>query len=132
MTGIDTNILVRHYTQDDPKQSPQATQFLSDHCTETVPGWISVPVQCELAWVLRKAYKYSKQDLIKVLNAMRQTRGLAIEDEPSFDEALSSYAASAADFPDCLIVARHRSAGVMDTYTFDERAAKLNGFQLLS
>src|SRR4051812_37928444 len=132
MTGIDTNILVRHYTQDDLAQSPRATQFLSEQCTEASPAWISVPVQCELAWVLRKAYKYTKEDLIKVLNAMRQTRGLLIEDEPVFDEALSPYETSAAGFADCLLVARNRSAGVMDTYTFDERAAKLDGFHLLA
>jgi predicted nucleic-acid-binding protein len=132
MTGLDTNILVRHYTQDDLVQSPKATQFLSTQCSDADPGWISVPVQCELAWVLRKAYKYSRQDLVKVLSTMRQTRGLALEDEPSFDEALSSYATSAADFADCVLFARHRSAGVTDTYTFDERAAKLDGFHLLS
>jgi predicted nucleic-acid-binding protein len=57
MTGLDTNILVRHYTQDDPVQSPLATQFLAARCTEAEPGWISVPVQCELAWVRRNAYK---------------------------------------------------------------------------
>src|SRR4051812_4490187 len=100
MTGLDTNILVRHYTQDDP-------------------------VQCELAWVLRKAYKYSKQQLVQMLDVMRQTRGFAIEDESAFEEALSSYATSSDDFPDCLIVARHKAAGVGETFTFDERAAKL-------
>jgi predicted nucleic-acid-binding protein len=131
MTGIDTNILVRHYTQDDPVQSPKATQFLSAHCTEADPGWISVPVQCELAWVLRKAYRYTRQDLVKVLGTMRMTRELAIEDAAAFDAALSSYATSSADFPDCLIVARHQMAGVTDTFTFDERAAKLDGFHLL-
>jgi predicted nucleic-acid-binding protein len=132
MIGLDTNILVRHYTQDDPVQSPKATQFLSAHCTDAVPGWISVPVQCELAWVLRKAYSYSRQDLVKVLSTMRQTRELAVEDETAFDAALSFYSNSSVDFADCLIVARHRLAGVASTITFDERAANLDGFQLLS
>jgi predicted nucleic-acid-binding protein len=132
MTGLDRNILVRHYTQDDPVQSLVATQFLETRCTETDPGWISVPVQCELAWVLRKAYKYSKAQLIHALQVMRQTRGFVIEDEAAFDQALLSCMNSSADFPDCVIVARHSEMGIQETFTFDERAAKLDGCHLLA
>lgn len=132
--GIDTNILVRHYTQDDPVQSPLATRFLERCCTEENPGWISLIVVCELSWVLRKGrkYKYSKQKLVEVLFAMRHTRGFGIEDENSFDQALHLYENSDADFADCLIGIRNHIAGANITATFDEGAAKLPGFELLA
>ena len=132
MIGIDTNILARHYTQDDPVQSPKATAFLQSHCTEDQPGWISVPVVCELFWVLRKAYRYPKSDVIKALKTMRNTQGIEIEDVDAFDAALELYLQSSADFPDCLIVSRHMLGGVEHTFTFDEAASKLDGFQLLA
>ena len=132
MIGIDTNILARHYTQDDPVQSPQATAFLRDRCLEQNPGWISVPVVCELFWVLHKACKHPKAEVLKVMRVMRNTRGLLIENEDAFDAATALYETSSADFPDCLIVARHQKAGVARTYTFDVNAAKLDGCELLS
>ncbi len=78
--GIDTNILVRHYTQDDPVQSPVATRFLDRCCSVENPGWISLVVICELSWVLRqgKNYRYSRHELFKVLFTMRHTRGLGV------------------------------------------------------
>ncbi len=132
MIGLDTNILARHYTQDDPVQSPLCTRFLLERCSETNPGWISVPVICELSWVLRKAYKYPKSDLLKILHIMRQTRGLQIEDEAAFDKALETYPSTSADFSDCLILARHQAHGVTPTYTLDTAASKLEGFVIIS
>jgi predicted nucleic-acid-binding protein len=42
MIGLDTNILVRYLAQDDPVQSPQATQIIEHHLTESRPGFISL------------------------------------------------------------------------------------------
>src|SRR5690349_7347647 len=129
--GIDTNILVRHYTQDDPVQSPLATEFLGRCCTEENPGWISLIVVCEVSWVLRhaKKYKYSKEKLVEVLFTMRHTREFRVEDEYSFDLALHEYEHSAADFADCLIGILNRNSGANFTATFDENAATLPGFE---
>ena len=132
MIGIDTNILARHYTQDDPVQSPEATAFLQSHCTEDQPGWIGVPVLCELFWVLRKAYRYPKPEVIKALQTMRNTQGIEIEDADAFDVALELYLESSADFPDCPILSRHKLRGIENTFTFDEAASKLDGFELLA
>ena len=132
--GLDTNILVRHYTQDDPAQSTLATDFLSLSCTENHPGWINLIVVCELAWVLRssKSYSYSKEKLVEVLFKMRYTRGFRIEDEAGFDLALHRYENSDADFSDCLLAVRNEQHGVRFTATFDKNAAKVSGFELLT
>ncbi|WP_423825156.1 PIN domain-containing protein [Salinibacter ruber] len=52
MTGIDTNVLVRYVTRDHPEQYRAAKRHLESSCTQEEPGYVSVIVSCELAWVL--------------------------------------------------------------------------------
>ncbi len=66
MIGFDTNVLVRHLVQDDPRQSRKATQVIAKQCTRDDPGFISRIVLCELVWVLESAYGYSKDTIVAV------------------------------------------------------------------
>ena len=56
MIGLDTNVLLRYLTQDDPKQAERANNLILSQCTLQEPGQISLVVLCELVWVLRGAY----------------------------------------------------------------------------
>jgi predicted nucleic-acid-binding protein len=42
MIGLDTNILVRYLTQDDPIQSPKAREIIERRLTEEKPGFVSI------------------------------------------------------------------------------------------
>ena len=52
--AVDTNVLVRYLTWDDEAQAEAAARVIESG--EVVA--ISVIVLCELAWVLRRAYRY--------------------------------------------------------------------------
>src|SRR5262249_15163786 len=56
MIGLDTNILVRYLAQDDPIQSPQATEIIERRLSEGNPGFISIVAMAETVWVLDRAY----------------------------------------------------------------------------
>jgi predicted nucleic-acid-binding protein len=47
--GLDTNILVGYLAQDDPVQSPKATELIERQLTEENPGFLSVVVMVETA-----------------------------------------------------------------------------------
>ena len=47
MIGLDTNILVRHLTQDDPIQSPKAREVFERRLTEENPGFVSIVAMVE-------------------------------------------------------------------------------------
>ncbi|MFN6170080.1 MAG: VapC toxin family PIN domain ribonuclease, partial [Burkholderiales bacterium] len=79
MTGIHTNVLVRYLTQDDPVQSPIATRFIEKNCTAESPGFIPVLVLVELVWVLQSHYGASRDEIIKVVTTLLQTRQLAVD-----------------------------------------------------
>jgi predicted nucleic-acid-binding protein len=51
MNGLDTNVLVRYLTRDDPAQYRAAKSFLESACTQEEPGYINAIVLCELVWV---------------------------------------------------------------------------------
>ncbi len=80
MIGIDTNVLVRHLVQDDPRQSHAATQVITKQCTRDNPGFINRIVLCELVWVLESAYGYSKDTIVNVLDRLLRTSQLRVED----------------------------------------------------
>lgn len=58
MVGIDTNILVRHLTQDYELQSKMASDFIEQHSGIEGNIFINNIVLCELIWVLIRGYKY--------------------------------------------------------------------------
>lgn len=67
MTGIDTNVLVRYLTRDDPVQYKQAKTFLESTCSEENPGYINTIVLCEMVWVLKAAYNCTRDEITMVV-----------------------------------------------------------------
>ncbi len=65
MIGLDTNVLVRYLTQDDPIQSKQANKLIEQSLKEGL--FINHIVLCELVWVLTRAYKRSKSEVIEII-----------------------------------------------------------------
>ena len=55
MIGLDTNVLVRYVMQDDPRQSPRATQLL-EALQPDEPGFVPLVALVELVWVLSGSY----------------------------------------------------------------------------
>lgn len=131
MIGIDTNVLVRLLTQDDPVQSLQARRFLTKHCNPKQPGWISAIVLCELVWVLARTFRYSREQVTAVLTQLLRTAEFEIEDADLARQALDRFSREGRDFADALIGLRNARSGAAPTYTFDQTAAKLPEFRLV-
>ncbi|MGD0736440.1 MAG: type II toxin-antitoxin system VapC family toxin [Terracidiphilus sp.] len=130
MTGIDTNILVRFFAEDDPEQGRRADQFLQSLSSES-PGFLSLVVIAELGWVLRSRFGISKTQLIQYLEMLLNSSELVLESQVSVSQALGRFKSGKADFADCLIERSGALAGCTDTVTFDEGASKLSGMKLL-
>lgn len=131
MKGLDTNVLVRYFTQDDPVQSAAAERCIQSTCTADQPGLIHAVVLCELVWVLETAYGYSRDQIVNVLDLVLRTRQLQVQDREIMREALTVYRSGKADFADAVIGHGNRTAGCETTYTFDRKAARLPEFTAL-
>lgn len=130
MIGLDTNVLVRYVTQDDPVQSPKASELI-ESLTPFAPGFVSLVCVVELVWVLQSCYQSAKGDVVTVLETLLRTRELTIEHAEIIWKALRRFTASKADFADCLIERCGHAAGCEYTATFDLNAAKTVGMQRL-
>ncbi len=127
MIGLDTNVLIRHLTQDEPQQGKRASSLIKTACSLDEPGYINRVVICEVVWVLERAYRYERSLIATCLEAILRTADLRVENEKATWAALACYR-DGYDFADALIGETNMLAGVDKTYTFDKRAAELGVF----
>ena len=130
MIGIDTNILIRYLTQDDPVQSAHATRIIERVFSEEDPGFISLVTIAETVWVLRSTYGLSDPAIAAVVERILRTRSLATQNEREVAIAMLALKSGTGSFDDALIGALGAWAGCTTTLTFDRKAARLNTFQL--
>jgi len=131
MIGIDTNLLLRLIVGDDPKQAVTARDFLRDNCTADEPGYVCHIVLVELVWTLAKAYGFTRDTIAAAIEQVLETAQLDVESSNDVAAAVRDFRSGTADFADCLLVRVNSAAGCSHTVTFDRKAAKLQGFELL-
>jgi predicted nucleic-acid-binding protein len=131
MIGLDTNVLVRYFAQDDPVQSRKATEIIERRFTEEDPGFISLVTMVETVWVLDGVYTLSDQEIVTVVEQMLQANTLVIQNEQEVFTAAMALKTGRGSFADALIGALGEWAGCTSTLTFDKKAGQLGGFALL-
>lgn len=130
MIGLDTNILVRYLTQDDPVQSPMATDIIEFRLTEENPGFISIVAMVETVWVLDRAYGLADDEIAAALERILQADTLLVENEQEVFMATIALKEGGGSFAHALIGALGARAGCARTLTFDKTALRLPGFEL--
>lgn len=131
MIGLDTNVLLRLWVQDDPRQAEAARGFVSRH--GQVPGSLRVSDAAilEAVWTLKSVYGYSRKEISTALQSLLDEPAYALADTERIRAALEGYRRSSADFGECLIAADNAAAGCDFTVTFDRAASRLPGMRAL-
>lgn len=132
MPALDTNILVRYIVRDDNAQFLSARRLINRCVAEGLTLFVPVTVVLEVEWVLRSNFGYGKDDVLNVLSSLFSAAELSFESERALEVSLQLYRKGSADFADCLHVALAVQAGEQPLWTFDKRAAKVTGAQLLT
>ena len=115
----DTNLLVRVLVQDDPEQARTAMDLLRG--AELVA--VSLPVLCELVWVLKRVYRLAAPDCVVAIEALLATRAV-VTDRPAVRAGLRLLVAGG-DFADAVIAFTGRRLGGECFVSFDRRAVQL-------
>jgi predicted nucleic-acid-binding protein len=129
MIGLDTNILVRYLAQDDPVQSPKATEIIERRLTEENPGFVSIVAMVETVWVLDRAYGLRDEEIAAAIERTLQADVLVVENEQEIFTAMIALKERRGSFADAVIGALGAKAGCICTLTFDEKAIPLPGFE---
>ena len=131
MIALDTNILVRLITQDDPKQAALAERLIQHAAESGETCFVSDLVLCELEWVLEACYGATRSDLLTAVQELASRETFVFEDAEALHWAISLYQKSKAELSDALIGAKARTQGARTTYTFDRTLSHQQGFSLL-
>ena len=131
MPALDTNILVRYVVQDDEVQLATARRLIRKCVADGQTLFVPVTVTLELEWVLRASFEYAKDEVMEVLSSLLSAAELSFESERALEVALQLYRNGTADFADCLHIALAAQAGESPLWTFDRRAAKVSGAQMM-
>ena len=116
MTALDTNVLVRVVTADDPEQLATALAVM-----RSGPLYLPKTVVLELEWVLRYCYKLTREAVLLALRMVLGYRALLVEDRGAVLRALEWHA-QGLDFADALHLAA--SAAAERFATFDRNLAE--------
>lgn len=110
MTALDTNVLVRIVTGDDPEQLPAAVAVM-----RAGRLWVSKTVLLELEWALRHAYDLDRQVINDALGKLLGLPNLETEDRRAVIQA-RSWHRQGMDFADALHLASSPDAESFATF----------------
>jgi predicted nucleic-acid-binding protein len=116
MIAVDTNVIVRLLTADDPSQTQEARRLFE---TETV--FLPKTVLLEAEWVLRRLYRLGSLQVTKALDSLISLPNVQCEDEATVRRALD-LKHDGMDFADALHFASSRMTSRFAT--FDQRMIK--------
>jgi predicted nucleic-acid-binding protein len=131
MIGLDTNILVRLITQDDPEQATLAERLIGRATEEGEACFVSDVVLCELEWVLEQCYEATRSDVLAAVQELTLRDVFSFENPDALRWAVDLYREGKVEFSDALIGAKSRAQGARTTYTFDRALSNHEGFSRL-
>jgi len=122
MRAVDTNVLVRLITRDDPAQAASAETFVEKG------AWVSTLALAEATWVLATVYELTAKDIARAIEMLLDHRNLVLQDPEAVTGALGLFRLKPAlGFSDCLMLHLARKAGHLPLGTFDRKLTKASG-----
>jgi predicted nucleic-acid-binding protein len=124
--AVDTNVLVRLITRDDPRQLAEANSFVERG------AWVSILALAEAIWVLDTVYQLTAAELAMAIDMLLDHKNLTIQDPEAVAAALDLFRQRPSlGFSDCLMLELARKAGHLPLATFDRNLGKMEGAQKL-
>jgi predicted nucleic-acid-binding protein len=121
MIGLDTNVLLRLFVEDDTGQSARARRHVGA-ATEDEPCLINSVVLVEFVWALSKKMKQKRAEVAHLVGEVLSADDLYIPDRRAVERALAAYRSGHADFPDYFLAEINLELGCASTATFDRAA----------
>ena len=132
MVGIDTNVIVRLLTRDDPAQFAAAVDLVKASGPDR-PLFVNPVVIAETVWVLERVYGIDRATARQKLAGLLDTVEIRVPETLRMDNWSEWLQSPHPDFSDTVIAALNIANGCEKTMTFDRKAAlSVAGMELLS
>ena len=132
MLALDTNLLVRLITNDDPAQAQRVQEALDAELEAGCDCLVGQVVLCELVWVLGRLYGYSVAQCQQTVGELLGFAGLRFESMPVVLTAFKAWQQHGGDWADHLIGAQMQALGCDAVLTLDQRAGRATTHRLLA
>ena len=124
MLALDTNILVRLVTNDDPIAAERIQVALDAELAAGRECMVGQIILCELVWVLQRLYGYSLQQCQRTVGSLLEFAGLRFEALPVVLSAYKAWQKHGGDWADHLIGAQMQALGCSVVLTLDKAASR--------
>ncbi len=131
MLALDTNLLVRLVTNDDPAQAQCVQEALDAELAAGRECMVGHIVLCELVWVLGRLYGYSLVQCQQTVAGLLAFAGLRFEFVPVVLAAFKAWQQQGGDWADHLIGAQMQAQGCDAVLTLDQHASRASTHRLL-
>lgn len=124
MTGfVDTNVLVRHLTNDPPSQGRRATAAISS----AQRLLITDVVFAECVFVLESFYETPRAQVAAAMRSLLMLPSVRVVDDALLFRALELYEDRRLDFAEAHLVASAESSGIPTVLSFDRDLRRAEG-----
>lgn len=131
MDFLDTNILLRYLTKDDPAKAERCYELLQRIKRKEIRVVTSQAVLAEVVYVLssRALYNQSRERVRALLLPIVSLPALRIPFRRAFLRALDLYASTSLDFEDALSVAHMERLKIATILSYDQDFDHVEGIQ---
>lgn len=133
MQFIDTNIFIRHLTNDVPEKAQACLELFRKAQRGEVALTTTEAVIAEVVYILssKRLYHLPREQIRKLLYPLLSLSGLKLAQRKVYLRALDLYATYPLDFENAMIVAQMERQGVTDLYSYDRDFERVPGIARL-
>ncbi len=120
MTFLDTNIILRFLTWDDPIKAERCEKLFKRVAAGKTTLFTSTMVIAEVLWTLEKAYKIPKTQVARLVGKMLNTPNIHLDEKDTLLAALSLHELRNMDFIDAYNAMVMQSKDIHAIYSYDK------------
>ena len=132
MKALDTNVVVRFLVKDDAGQARQVYKLFKQAESDQQRLFVPILVVLETIWVLQAVYDVKDLDILAALSDLLLMPVLLFEAQSVLHTFIEAAKGSNLDLADLLIAHSAQGQQCETVLTFDKKAAKFAGFELIN
>lgn len=119
MTFLDTNIILRYLTSDVPKKAKKCEDLFKRVINGKELLYSTTLVIAEVVWVLEKAYKLPKNELVMRVQRILNTPNIEFDERDTLLAAVGLYSLKEIDFIDAYNAISMENKEIKEAYSYD-------------
>lgn len=124
MKLVDSNVVIRFLTKDDPKKAESCRKLIEKELGSDNLLLSDLAI-AEIIWVLESVYKLKKDEIKEKTEAILNSKGLNFQNKNLLSEAIIVYSTYNVDFIDAYQAVLMQHADINTIYSYDRDFDKL-------